>query len=289
MTTSATRTEDGTSVKTDFPKPPSPLRTAVVLNSARLLIVGAFLAAWQWLPQIPGIADRVSFLDPFFISSPRAVAQRVWGLTTGSGGTATLWDQFIFTVGSALIGTAIAVVFGTLIGLFLSNSDITERILRPLLVAVNAIPRIAIVPIVVIIVGSSARANIVTAVTVVVFLVFYNALEGGRSVSQEMIDNAGIMGASQREIMFRVRLPIVLGWVAATIPNAIAFGLIGSVTTEIFSGAPGIGQLLKAAVDTADATLTFSVVVVLTVTGVVLVAGTSALQQKLMPWWRERR
>ncbi|HEY3749279.1 MAG TPA: ABC transporter permease subunit [Pseudonocardiaceae bacterium] len=251
----------------------------------RVLLVGGFLALWEWLPKVPNIAKHVVFLDPFFISSPSLIAKRLWQVVTGADGTPLIWPPFLFTVVTALIGTAIAIIIGTLGGLLLSNSATLERVLRPIIVALNAVPRIAMVPIVVLLAGSSSRSDIITAVTVVVFLVFYNALEGGRSVPPEMIDNAKVMGAGSWSIMRRVRLPLVLAWVSASIPNAIAFGLVGSVTTEIFSGAQGIGQLLGAAVDTADATLTFTVVVVLTIVGVTLVVGSNILQRRLLPWW----
>jgi NitT/TauT family transport system permease protein len=137
----------------------------------------------------------------------------------------------------------------------------------------------------VIIAGNSARADIITAITVVVFLVFYNALEGGRSAPTEMINNAKVMGASSFDVMLSVRLPLVLAWTFAAVPNAIAFGLVGSVTAELFTGASGVGQLLSTAVDTADATLTFSVVVILTIAGVALVLLADQLRKLVLPWW----
>lgn len=261
------------------------LREFLILLGWRLLIVGVFLLLWQLAPMIPGITNYVVWLDPFFISSPTRIAQRVWDMCTGANGSATIWAPLWFTVYTALIGTAIAVILGTAGGLALSNNATAEKVFRPIVAALNAVPRIAIVPIVVIIVNSAAAADITTAVFVVVGLVFYNALEGGRSVPPEMVDGAKLMGAKKWDIMLRIRLPYVAAWVFAAMPSAFAFGLVGSVTTEIFTGAPGIGHLLQLAVNTADATLTFTVVFMLTLVGVTLVQGTESLRHRVLPWW----
>jgi NitT/TauT family transport system permease protein len=258
-------------------------RTATAV--LRMLIIVGFLALWQWLPDLPHISQHITFMDPFFISSPQLVAVRVWDICTGAGHTALIWHPFFFTVSTALIGAGVAIVLGTLAGLVLSNSPTLERLLRPFVTALNAVPRIAMVPIVVIIVGATGAADVITATTVVFFLVFYNALEGGRTAPSEMINNAKILGAGNWQIMRYVRLPLVVAWVCATIPNAIAFGLVGSVTTELFTGSAGLGEVLSTAVDTADATLTFAVVMILTATGVGLVLVADLVTKKLLPWW----
>jgi NitT/TauT family transport system permease protein len=275
----------GTEKRGIAPAKAGKLRELVILNGWRLLILAVFLLLWQYVPEIPGISRHVAWLDPFFISAPASVARRVWDVSTGAGGAAMIWSPLWFTVETALIGTAIAVALGAAAGLTLSNNPAAEKVFRPVVAALNAVPRIAIVPIVVIIARSPAGADITTAVLVVVGLVFYSALEGGRSVPAEMVDSARLMGAGRLDVMIRIRLPYVAAWVFAAMPSAFAFGLVGSVTTEIFTGAPGIGHLLQVAVNTADATLTFTVVVMLTIVGVTLVQGTERVRGKALPWW----
>lgn len=250
---------------------------------ATVLVVG--LAAWQWVPQIPGIVDHLPFVDPFFLSSPTRVAARLWRITTGSGGSIMIWHQLLFTMWGALVGTLGAVVTGTIVGLCLSNSALLERVFRPFIIAANAVPRIALVPIVVLLVRSTSAAEMVTSFIVVFFLVFFNALEGGRTVRQEMIDSARLMGASGMAIVRQIRFPFVMAWVFAALPNAFAFGLVGAVSTEIFTGGQGIGYQLIVATNNADATLTFSVVIILTVVGLALVLGVDQVRKKVLPWW----
>ena len=261
------------------------LRKVLIVNGWRVLLISIFLLLWQFVPKIPGVSDYVVWLDPFFIGEPWRIAHRIWDVCTGNNGAALIWSPLLFTVRTALVGTGIGIALGGAAGLALSSNPTAEQVLRPIVAALNAIPRIAIVPIVVIIAKLPASANIITAVAVVISLVFYNALEGGRSVPPEMVDSARLMGAKKLDIMVRIRLPYVAAWVFAAMPNAFAFGLVGSVTTEIFTGAPGVGQLLQIAVNTADATLTFTVVFMLTVVGVTLVQGTEWIRKMALPWW----
>jgi ABC-type Fe3+ transport system permease subunit len=111
----------------------------------------------------------------------------------------------------------------------------------------------------------------------VFFLVFFNAAAGASSVPAEMIQNAQLLGASKLGAMWKVRWPIALEWTLASLPNAIAFGLTGTITAQLFIGGKGLGYLLLLSIDNSNATLLFSIVVVVAVVGVVLVLGSARL------------
>lgn len=253
--------------------------------SIQAAIVIAFLAAWQFLPDIHAIRHKVRFADPYFISSPRAVANELWLITRGAPNVPTIWDPLARTVITALIGAGAACLLGAVCGLAVSSWTLLDKVARPFLVLFNAIPRIAIIPIIILIVGASALADAITAFTVVFFLIFYNAAEGASSVPREMIQNARLLGASSLVIMWKVRWPYAIGWTWVALPNAIAFGLVGTVTAEVFTGGEGIGYQLSLAIGNVNASLLFSIVVVLAVVGVVLAVGSQWLRKKVLPWW----
>jgi ABC-type nitrate/sulfonate/bicarbonate transport system permease component len=85
--------------------------------------------------------------------------------------------------------------------------------------------------------------------------------------------------------MLKIRGPFVLVWTLSQIPNAIAFGLTGTVTAELFTGSNGIGGILIAAINTQDADLTFAVVFILAAVGVVLVLGLDMVRRRVLHWW----
>jgi NitT/TauT family transport system permease protein len=265
-------------------------RRTVAVNVCRVLLLAAFLAAWEWVPEIPGAASAAPFLDRFFISSPSTVTRELWHLIVASdlipGASAiSIWPYLEVTVVAALAGTAIAVVVGTLAGLVCASSEVTYDVVRPFIVALNAIPRIALVPIIVLIFGTSSIGDALTAFLLVVFLAFYNSLEGARSVNPETLESVRMFGASRLRLMFSVRAPYAMAWVFAALPNAVSFGLLGAVAAELFTGSNGLGQLLTTAVDTTNAALTFAVVVVLALLGSVLVQGLEAARRRWLGWW----
>jgi NitT/TauT family transport system permease protein len=251
----------------------------------QILIVAVFLGAWQGIPDIPGITKVSRFLDPFFISSPSSVATTVWDLMTGTSNAGAIWPEVGITVGAALVGSAAGVIVGGVGGLLCGGNEELYKVVRPLVMALNAVPRITLVPIIVVVVGASPTADALSAAMLVVFIVFYNAVEGARSVSPETIEFTRLLGASKRTRLLRVRGPYSLAWVFASLPNAISFGLVGAVTTELFTGSRGLGQVMITAVDTADASLTFAVVVILAVVGIILFQGVDFLRRKSLSWW----
>jgi NitT/TauT family transport system permease protein len=257
----------------------------ITIRAWQVAIIVVFIVSWQWVPDIPGISNVFDFADPFFISSPNLIVHELWQLATGENGVTPLWAPLAHTVFAALIGSLAACVLGAVAGLAVSNWNALDDVTRPFIVVLNAIPRIAMIPIIVLLVKDPTTSDALTALTVVFFLVFYNAAAGASSVPVEIVQNAELMGASKLRVMWRVRWPYAMGWTLVTLPNAIAFGLVGSVTAEIFTGSSGLGYDLVLAIDNTNATLLFAIVVVLAIIGVVLVLGSTWLRKVLMPWW----
>src|SRR5262249_32118366 len=113
----------------------------------QLMLVAAVLCAWQFLPQVHSVRRAVHFMDPYFISSPSNISHEIWNLFTGANETDPVWSYLAATVEATLIGTGIGIVLGALIALWLSNSPRMSELLRPWLIALNAVPRVALIPI----------------------------------------------------------------------------------------------------------------------------------------------
>jgi NitT/TauT family transport system permease protein len=260
-----------------------PAAGTVLLLRVAIVVVG--LALWEFVPRIPGIRDVMPVFDPFFISAPTRLAVELWNLTTGAAGQASIWEPLTMSVSTALAGTLLGALVGIFAGLAVSNWPLLDAVSRPFLVVLNAIPRIALIPIIVLIVGGSWKAGVLTSGIIVFFLIFYNAHAGASSVSLQTIQNAELLGSSKWRVMFKVRFPYALAWTMAQAPNAVAHGLVGTITGELFIGGRGMGYLLALAIDNQNATLLFGIVTFLAVIGVILVLGSSWLSRKLLPWW----
>lgn len=249
-------------------------------------LVAVFLAGWQWIPAIPGATSVSPVLDPFFVSSPWRVVVELWERMTGVGNQPDLiWKPFFETLIPSLLATLISLGLGAAAGLVCSNWETIDRVAKPFLLAANALPRIVLIPVIILIAGGSVRSNITVGVLVVFFLVFWNAFEGGRSVSPEVMDNAKLLGAGSWDQLRIIRWPYVMAWSFAQLPNAITFGLTAVVTAEVFTGSSGLGQLMTIALNTANADLTMAVALLLGITGVLLVLLAGLLRDRVLHWW----
>lgn len=252
----------------------------------RALVLVVFLVGWQYLPTVKAVRHSIPWLDPFFISSPGGVYHEVVGLIFGNKtvGIPLVWPYLGNTVEATLIGTVVGVLIGLFLGALLSNSDTLSDVFMPYITAINAIPRIALIPVIVLIVGATLSAAIVSCVLVVVFLAFFNAFEGGRSVPTPLVQNVELLGGSPRQVMLYVRLPQVFLWTFAALPNAIAFGLLTVVTTEVLTGSKGMGAFIVTATTTVNSALAFAVVVILCAVGLILILCAERAKRFLLRW-----
>lgn len=286
MVTTSFSTTDTAQTKLKVVRPlRSPPPKITTVWAIRVGIVITWLLLWEYLPKVPGIRGPFPVLDPFFISAPSRLAVELVNLLFGLNERATIWEPLAQSVLTALTGTLLGATVGILLGLAVSNWPLLDQVSRPFLVVLNAIPRIALIPIIVLIVGGGWRAGILTSGIIVFFLIFYNAHAGASSIPTQTIQNAELLGSSKWRVMFKVRFPYALAWTMAQAPNAVATGLVGTITGELFIGGKGMGYLLALAIDNQNATLLFGVVTVLAVIGVILVLGSSYLTTKLLPWW----
>jgi NitT/TauT family transport system permease protein len=260
-------------------------RRLLLIRASQLLILGAFLAAWQWVPTIPGARNVSPAFDSFFISSPKNVAQTMYYLATGSHSTPMIWTPLRQSIVPAVLGTLISIVAGALAGLICSTWHMLNRVVRPFIVVANALPRITLIPIVVVIFGATSTTDATVAFLVVFFLVFWNAYEGGVSVPQETLDNVRILGAGSFQQLRRVRMPYVLVWTFASLPAAIGFGVTVVITAEVLTASTGIGKVLLLSVQNIQPSLTFALAIITGFIGLALVGGAEILRKRALHWW----
>ncbi|HEV8675060.1 MAG TPA: ABC transporter permease [Methylomirabilota bacterium] len=261
-------------------------RAPIHLWRAGILLVT--LALWEGLthPAITKSVSRVAyFIDPFFISRPSAIWARFWHLNSAAV-RVPLWELLLSTLESTAIGFAVGVSTGFVAGLILGRNERLALILGPYIVAVNSLPRIALVPLVTMIFGFGLAAKVVLAWLIVFFIVFFNTFQGARSVDPDLIHSARFLGASERQVMRTVVVPSALAWTFASLTPSVSFALIGVVIGEFIGGESGggIGYLIIASLGTLNAADMMVALIVLAATGIALAIGIRQLEARLLRW-----
>ena len=163
-------------------------------RSSRILGTILALADLHRHPMVP----HQHLFDPFFISRPSLVDRR--SSTNGHSALRRgfLWPHLVSTVGATMLGLVVAVVTGFFVGLGLSQNRLLAAVFNPFIVALNSLPRIAMVPLITMIFGLGLASKVVTAWFIVFFLMFFNAFKGGVSIEQHLIDFCRTLGGSNR-------------------------------------------------------------------------------------------
>ncbi|MTD57578.1 ABC transporter permease [Amycolatopsis pithecellobii] len=259
-------------------------RSRSVRIATQVLVAAAVLLAWQYLPQIGNLSEW-RFLDPYFISSPELVYDSLVKLLLGRSGVPAVWPFLWPTFLASLIGLVIAMVAGGLFGLLLGSFEFAGAVFRPFVVALNAVPRIALIPIVVVLFGSGLASSIVVAFLVVFFVALFNAYEGARTVEVHVRHNARLLGASGWNIMWRVRFPYALAWTLSSLPVAVSFAIVSVVTGEILTGGAGMGLLITTATNASNTSMTFAVIIVLSVCALAMLRVADEFKRRVLHWW----
>lgn len=188
------------------------------------------------------------------------------------------------TLWTTVAGFVLAIVFGLLLGLAIGASPFIYSGLYPLLIAFNAIPKVAIVPILMIWLGVGAAPAIITAFVISFFPIVVNVATGLATIEPEMRDVMRSLGATRYEILTKVGIPRAMPYLFASLKVAITLAFIGSVISETVGGNRGIGFLMLSASARNDAPTTFAGLFAIAIMGVLMYAISALIEQRMTKW-----
>jgi NitT/TauT family transport system permease protein len=190
------------------------------------------------------------------------------------------WD----TLWTTVLGFLIAIAGGMLLGVLIGASPLIYSGLYPLLIAFNAVPKVAIVPILMIWVGVGALPAVITAFVISFFPIVVNVATGLATIEPEMIDVLKSLGASRFEILRKVGIPRAMPYLFASLKVAITLAFIGSVISETVGGNRGIGFLMLSAGARNDAPTTFAGLFAIAIMGVAMYAVCALVEKRMTQW-----
>ena len=188
------------------------------------------------------------------------------------------------TLWTTTLGFLLAIAFGLFLGLAIGASPFVYSGLYPLLIAFNAIPKVAIVPILMIWVGVGFLPAIITAFVISFFPIVVNVATGLATIEPEMRDVMRSLGATRTEILIKVGIPRAMPYLFASLKVAITLAFIGSVIAETVGGNNGIGFLMLSAGARNDAPTTFAGLFAIAVMGIVMYAICAWFERRMTRW-----
>ncbi|TWT05994.1 ABC transporter permease [Reyranella sp. CPCC 100927] len=198
------------------------------------------------------------------------------------------WDILLAFCGDTLwttvVGFLLAIAGGLVMGLAIGASPFVYAGLYPLLIAFNAIPKVALVPILMIWVGVGATPAVVTAFVISFFPIVVNVATGLATIEPEMRDVLRSLGATRTEILTKVGIPRAMPYLFASLKVAITLAFIGSVISETVGGNRGIGFLMLSAGARNDAPTTFAGLFAIAVMGVIMYAVCALVEKRMTRW-----
>jgi NitT/TauT family transport system permease protein len=181
---------------------------------------------------------------------------------------------------SFIIGTILGVVMGYLLG----RNKLLSDIFGPYITMLNALPRVVLAPIFIVWFGLGMPSKVALGVTLTFFIVFFNAFQGVREVDRNLVNNALLLGANQRQLARHVIIPSALTWILSSLHTSFGFALTGAVVGEFIGATKGLGFLISEAQGSFDTTGVFAGMVLLSITSLLADWLVTRLERRFVVW-----
>ena len=219
------------------------------------LILGTGLLLTWWA------VTRTGAIQPVFLPNPLAVAQRLWLGVSEAGLLGYTW----VTLKEALLGCLAAGALSVPLAWTMYRFQLVSRTLLPFVAASQAVPAIAIAPLLVVWIGYGTVPTAVLCVLMVFFPITVTVLLGLRGLDTDVIDAARLDGAHGWSLIVYMELPMALPAILSGLRTGFTLSVTGAVIGEMTMGGQGLGMVLSSQRQTVDTTGLFSTIVVLCV------------------------
>lgn len=231
----------------------------------------ALLLVWEAACQIFEIKE-------FVLPAPSACFAELWT------SRAVIWHFALPTLWVTMAGFAVAVVFGIVLGVATGASALTYAALYPMLIGFNSIPKVAIVPVLVIWFGFGVVPGIITAFLISFFPIVVNVATGLATLEPELRDVLRSLGARKIDILLKVGLPRAMPYFFASLKVAVTLAFVGTIIAETMAGNQGIGNMMQTASSNFNVPLVFAGLIVVAVMGVGMYAIFAAIERRMTGW-----
>jgi len=226
------------------------------------------------------VLSRAGIINPFYVPAPTAVLRVVFSLFSEG----TIFSHLEATFFASLVGLAIGLVLGIFLGFAAALISWVADVLEPIMLLLNAIPRVILAPLFVIWLGIEIPSKIALAVVLVAVLIFFAVYNGIKDVNQLLVDRVKTLGGGRMVLLREVYVPSVTAWVLGSLKIAVGFAFTGACVGEFVAATRGLGYLLQFAQSTYNAALTIGLIFLIMAFVLILFFCAEAIERRLLRW-----
>ena len=237
------------------------------------LALGTLLVVWE-------VLGRAGIIDPFYFPPPTTIGAALYELFVGG----TIWEHLAATLTAALIGLGFGLVIGAALGFAAALVRPLADLLEPIMILLNAIPRVILAPLFIIWLGIGLGSKIAISLVLVAVLIFFAVYSGIREVDVRLVERIRTLGGGRMTLLREVYIPSVTAWIMGNLKVAVGFAFTGAVVGEFVASTRGLGYLLSFAQSTYNAALTLALILLVMAFVLLLFGMAGRLERWLLRW-----
>lgn len=248
------------------------------------------VSAWRWglliaLITLWEIGSRLGWIDRYFFSSP----VEIWRTAVLKWQTGQLARDIVYTGASTLLGFLLGTAVGSVVGLLFWFSRPAALVAEPWLVVLNALPKLALAPVLVILFGIGFPSKVALAFLMTVIVAAMSAWSGVKAVDPALTTLMVSLGARRAQVFTRLVVPSAMPWMISGLRVNIALAMAGAIVGEFIASDRGLGRMIVYAGTTFDLKLVWVGVTVLSILSVLMYLGVVAVEKLLNRRWSAGR
>jgi ABC-type nitrate/sulfonate/bicarbonate transport system permease component len=221
-------------------------------------------------------------IDKLFIAAPSKTVIEFVKLFKGFA----VFQDIGTTLLEYFIGFSISVVLGISLGVLVGRSAKLEKYLKPFVSALMSIPKVTLVPVLLVWFGIGIKSKIFFTIFFSFFYIFFNTITGVKETPRNYLSVARSLGASSRQTVFKVILPSAVPTIFAALRIAATAGFLGTIFGEMLAANHGMGFQLTYSAGLYDTALLFAVTLIITLMSVIILKTIDFIEKKFFLYWK---
>lgn len=241
-------------------------------NASAIAVFVLLFVVWDVICRLAKVPD-------WLLPAPSRIGEELWKQRA-------LIPQHLFTTAyEVVLGFVLAVVLGVFIAVIIVLSPMARKIVYPVLLLLQSVPKVALAPILLLWVGYGLESKVLLAGITAFFPIIINSSTGMQSVPEEMLELTRSLRSPALKVFWKVRLPNAMPYLFGGMKVAVPLSLIGAVVGEFVGSDQGLGYMILTYSSTMNTALVFGAMFILAILGMVLFYLVVVAERVLCPWY----